>query len=655
MNNMTSFLELKRQAERLITQSNTLAKKLGFDSVAEGIQQSLEQFRQKEMMVVVAGEARRGKSSLLNALLNTKEGIFPVDVNVCTNVVTVLRYGKQAKLEVVLDDSRTETLPMDQNHIADYVSEQGNPNNYKNVRLLNICLPMDALKDGIVFVDTPGVGSLNIEHAETTYAFLPNADLLIFVSDTNAGFTETELNFLKRSYQYCKNVVFPLTKKDLNANYGVIAEDNREKIHRTLNIPMDEIQIIPVSSSAKLRYLERGIKSLYVNSNYAQLETAIWDTIAVTRASAVILPYLIQVHQHLLQIQDSVAAQYQMLHAGQEKTQELIQQLEQESQHQKSLQEKGAEWRADLSLFSSTLGYELNPMVQATNDAAIDCLEAALQEFNNEICQEKNYMQVLGEINHIISCDMIQIRTYLEEELSNKCDEIQAELGLDMAVNEMALQKIVFQPDQTLSVVFPQRKTSEKIMASGRKIGSSSYSFAAVGSVAGALVGFVLGGPIGAVAGAQVGGILGGATGSAKGCIDALKKFDELDKDRVSKAIRKHIATSISGMKNSINTATTELRVTLSAAFEQQLKQQVMTIQESINQLQKNVKLSRAEIPGKLAGLKQQDELLKGNLSQLQAMEEQIQTIHTPCISVSDTEPPRIQTQKEALASYGFL
>ena len=62
-----------------------------------------------------------------------------------------------------------------------------------------------------MFVDTPGVGSLNISHAEATYGFLPNADLLLFVSDTNAGFTETELNFLKRGYQYCKNVIFPLT------------------------------------------------------------------------------------------------------------------------------------------------------------------------------------------------------------------------------------------------------------------------------------------------------------------------------------------------------------------------------------------------------------------------------------------------------------
>ena len=94
---------------------------------------------------------------------------------------------------------------------------------------------------------------------------------------------ETELNFLKRGYQYCKNIIFPLTKKDMNADYQVIAEDNRKKIHQLLDIPEEAVQLIPVSSVAKQRYLKSGSKSMYTNSNFPQLEEAIWTMIARTR------------------------------------------------------------------------------------------------------------------------------------------------------------------------------------------------------------------------------------------------------------------------------------------------------------------------------------------------------------------------------------
>lgn len=650
---MAHFLELKRRAEKLILESESLAKRLGFDSVAEGIGQSLEQLRRKEMMVVVAGEARRGKSSLLNALLNAKEEIFPVDVNVCTNVVTVLRYGREGKLEVVLEGGKTETLPMDQHLISDYVSEKGNPNNYKNVRLLNVYLPIEALKDGVVFVDTPGVGSLNIEHAETTYAFLPNADLLIFVSDTNSGFTETELDFLKRGYEYCKNVVFPLTKKDLNANYGIIAEDNREKIHRTLGIPKDEIQIVPVSSSAKLRYLERGAKSLYTNSNYEQLEKTIWDTITTTRASVAIQPYLYQVCEHLMKIQDSMAAQFQMLHAGQEKAQELVEELKREIQQQKDLQESGAQWRVEINRFGSTLGYQIEPIIQSTNLAATECLEEALQIYNNAICKEKNYVQVISDINHHISCGMLQIRALLEEELGKKCEELQTELGLNVTINETAMGKMQFKPNDTLAVTFPKRKNIERISSSGRKIGSNSFAFGSVGAVLGGVVGFFTMGPLGAYYGAQVGGLLGGAVGSTKGCVEALRKHDEVDREFVNKTIRRHIATSISSMRNNVNSSTTEVRIALNAMFEQQLKQRAQTMQENINQLQKNVQLSRAEVPERLGELQRQDKSLKDVFGKLQAMEEEIQKL-----ADASLEPEQLHTQSVPAgepASYGFL
>src|SRR5699024_10754938 len=116
-------------------------------------------------------------------------------------------------------------------------------------------------------------------------------------------------------------------KKDMNADYQVIAEDNRKKIHQLLDIPEEAVQLIPVSSVAKQRYLKSGSKSMYTNSNFPQLEEAIWTMIARTRAEILIEPYLQAARQELMKMADSVAAQYQLLNTDKGKTEELIQSL----------------------------------------------------------------------------------------------------------------------------------------------------------------------------------------------------------------------------------------------------------------------------------------------------------------------------------------
>lgn len=624
---MATFFELKHQTEKMMNQAQALAMKLGFESAAENIGEIRDAFLKKELMVVAAGEADRGKSTLLNALLNEKTPLFPVDVNVCTNVVTIVRYGAREKVEAYLEQPgstqlKVETLTREQ--IEDYVSEKGNPNNYKNVKLLNIEIPNDLLKEGVVFVDTPGVGSLNISHAEATYGFLPNADLLLFVSDANSGFTETELNFLKRGYQYCKNVIFPLTKKDLNANYPVIVDDNREKIERTLGLKGDEIEIIPVSSTAKLRYLERGSKAMYINSNYKQFEDAIWGTIAKKRGDLLILPFVEQVREEMLKIADSIAAQYQLLNADQDKTKELIENLNHEISSLDDFQQSSASWRNQLNYFCTVLTSQTGTKVQNIGTDARSLLEMTINSPQIDICRQSVYSQLICDINEVITQGLLQIKEDISDELEDEVDKIQSDLKLDMDVNRSALDGMDFKPNDTLQVVFPKRKVSDRLISSGRKIGINSMAGGAVGGILGGIVGFCLGGPGGAALGKSLGLTIGGAFGTTKGCMDSINKHDEVDVGIVNRAIGQHIATSITNMNASLTTTIAQLRMSLTTEFEQMLKKRVKEIQENIGKMQKNINLAKSEVPGKLAALKKQDDALKAQLAALEAIGEQI-------------------------------
>lgn len=662
---MADFFEWKRRAETIMKQSEALAGKLGYDTSAQSIRNTLEAFRKKELMVVAVGEARRGKSTLLNALLNEKNPVFPVDINVCTNVVTVVRYGVKEKVEACVEtekgDCRREIIEREQ--IPEYVSEQGNPGNYKNVKLLNIELPNPLLKEGVVFVDTPGVGSLNVSHAEAACGFLPAADLLLFVSDAGAGLTESELGFLRRGWQYCKNIIFPLTKKDANPDYQTIAENNRDKIQMLLGVTKDSVQIIPVSSTAKLRYLERGSRSMYANSNFQVLEKTIWNSIAAARASVLILPFLTAVKEELWKLDDSLAAQYQLLSADQSKTGEMIETLNAEIRRMEECQQKSAEWRNQIGYFFSLLTNEIHEKLQEISLRARELLEREVTEQGKKICEEAQYKDVLSQINEEISGGILDVKTYIEQRMEEEAGQIEAELGLDLNMSQAALDQMSFEPGQEVTVVFQKRKKMDRVITGGRKITMNSMGGAAVGAIIGGFIGLCFGGPAGLMLGAQYGSGAGTLVGGTKGCVEALEQYDELDVGRVNRTLQQHIATTTSSAGTKVSNTVAALRMQLVTSFEEKIKTRVKELQENIRELQNNIRLTKEGIPQKQNALKQQSGLIRQQLEQCEKLEQAAAALRerpaksTPPVREQPAVPsaPKRKEEEESGGTYQFL
>ena len=162
-------------------------KQYGNDGVALRLRDASEALSTGRLPIIVCGEFKRGKSSLINALLDVHE-LCPVDVAIATNVVSVITYGPALRISISLaqDDepgTSTSTVVIDPSELRNYVTEQGNPDNAKRVQLVTIELPHEKLRTGWVFIDTPGVGGINADHAAATYAFLPNAAGALFVAD----------------------------------------------------------------------------------------------------------------------------------------------------------------------------------------------------------------------------------------------------------------------------------------------------------------------------------------------------------------------------------------------------------------------------------------------------------------------------------------
>lgn len=164
--------------------------------------------------VALFGRVSSGKSSLLNALLGTD--VLPVGVNPITAVPTKLRYGKTLKAAVAFGDGRNSQVPVDE--LARLVTEQGNPGNLQNVVRAVVEIPSSRLQQGILLVDTPGLGSLAKRGAAETLAYLPSCDLALLLIDSGATLNEEDIGTLRLLYEAGIPALVLLSKADLLAN-----------------------------------------------------------------------------------------------------------------------------------------------------------------------------------------------------------------------------------------------------------------------------------------------------------------------------------------------------------------------------------------------------------------------------------------------------
>lgn len=212
---------------------------------------------ESRLQVAVLGQFKRGKSTFINALL--RASLLPSAVVPATAIPTFIAWGPVPNIRITFQDTR----PPEESHPANatairaelhrWVTEEGNPVNRRQVRRVDLFVPADVLRDGIVLIDTPGVGSTLRHNTDAALRVLPECDAALFVVSADPPVTEAEIAYLRTIRPHVVRLYFVLNKIDyLDAAEQEQAIDFLRSTLRGVLGPAEDAMIFPLSARRAL-------------------------------------------------------------------------------------------------------------------------------------------------------------------------------------------------------------------------------------------------------------------------------------------------------------------------------------------------------------------------------------------------------------------
>ncbi len=233
------------------------------------------------LRVAALGQFKRGKSTLLNALLGAP--ILPMGVTPVTAIPTFIRAGETLNVRIELKgDRRTVVAGTGDNAarlLEEFTSEAQNPRNRRQVAGVMIEAPSDFLAEGVILVDTPGVGSVFQHNTTTAESALSECDAALFVLSADPPITEVEIGYLEKVRKLVPRIFFVLNKADLlDDQERMTAERFLASVLHERGFEASE-DVFVVSSRRALRAkLDRDSRA-FEQSGVADLERALAGTL----------------------------------------------------------------------------------------------------------------------------------------------------------------------------------------------------------------------------------------------------------------------------------------------------------------------------------------------------------------------------------------
>ena len=540
--------------------------------------------------ILFAGEIKTGKSSLVNNLLGLD--VCTVAPGVCTNVNTVIHYGSEERITVHFNPDKDGSVPEPQTisrkEIREYVSEKSNRNNKRNVRIIEVEEPLDILKEGETFIDTPGLGSLNPYHAATTFSMAPMADVIVMVS--HRDLTTDEVDYIQRLLSASKSaaLIHVLTNSDAGDPETTLRENDKH--------------LRKIAKAKGISYMSCAVSNILYekirNGEPIQIKDTGFDVLAEMMGSLRKASWKIRT-ERLLAICHSIISGYinedQVLidaindpKVAEEKKKELLEIQKRIEQ----LESNSEEWK--LKLGTKIAKYKNH--VDSTVRVHFDKVRAVTEEK----LFEKDYLKHPDKLGALVSSEIVSkkagVEASLAEDLQTLYSELCDETGMTLICEGLHPIK---NPSGTIELKKPKVEWASIYRSA---IASRVFFGTVIGGIVGGVIGTIAGGVIGTIAAPGAGTVAGAVEGAKlgaeitsiamaiKGAIVGKERVNQAKRDKILSKVRPFIAEEQSSylvkVKDVISDAEEKLRIAFAKALKSEknhCKEQLQEITNTIN------------------------------------------------------------------------
>ncbi len=269
--NYGSYAAFKQTVGELtdcLYQLKEYSEELDLNNAAKSIGDTIEKVANEHFEVAIVGEFKRGKSTLINALLG--EEVLPADVLPATATLNRVTYSDTPYVEVEYKNGSNERVDIDK--LAEYVTKLSYESEMRaeTVKQATVYYATDFCKNNVDIIDTPGLND-DEQMTNVTLSILPEIDAAVFVISANSPFSQFEKEFLEK-----KMLTSDLGRIIFAVNcFGTFSKEDEDRIVETVekrigSYVMEKAKMVMGENSKEFAVYKRKIGKPKVIGVYAK-------------------------------------------------------------------------------------------------------------------------------------------------------------------------------------------------------------------------------------------------------------------------------------------------------------------------------------------------------------------------------------------------
>lgn len=180
------------------------------------------------LKIVVLGEVKAGKSTLVNSLIGKR--VSYTNVVEATSAILEIKYNNQEKISI--NTFSGKNIELKSLNELDNLIDQNKKNHefFNNINKISIETNMNTLKE-ITLVDTPGLNTVTNENEERTENYIANADVILWILNSHHLGQSDVASKIDEVLDYGKPIICVVNRIDeINGNSYELVEYVKEEM-----------------------------------------------------------------------------------------------------------------------------------------------------------------------------------------------------------------------------------------------------------------------------------------------------------------------------------------------------------------------------------------------------------------------------------------